>query len=85
MTTEETATNPVESSGMGWRVTVSVLTVFGFLIADVLWIFFYAGNFTFYQNLAVMTVSVLAFIAVMGATWASWGMKHARRWDGTPR
>jgi len=84
MTTQENnaTTSPDQSDGMGWRVTVSVLAVFGFLIATVLWIFFFAGDFDAYQNFAVLTVTVLAFIAAMGATWASWGMRHS---TGVPR
>ena len=62
--------------GMGWRVGVSVITFFGALIAVILWLFFYAGGYNAYQNIAVVFVILLAFIAVMGGTWASWGMKQ---------
>jgi hypothetical protein len=66
--------------GMGWRVGVSIVTFFGATIAVILWLFFYAGSFTPYQNIAVVVVILLAFIAVMGATWASWGMKQSEWW-----
>ena len=72
------------SEGMGWRVGVSVATVFGATIAAILWLFFYAGGFSIYQNIAVIIVIILAFVAVMGATWASWGMKH-NEWASHPR
>ncbi len=62
--------------GMGWRVAVSIVTFFGSLIVAILWLFFYAGNFNAYQNVAVAVVISLAFIAVMGATWAPWGMRQ---------
>jgi len=65
--------------GMGWRVPVSIVTFFGCVIAVILWLFFYASSFNTYQNMAVIIVIFLAFIAVMGATWASWGMKQAFR------
>jgi len=42
-----------------------------------------AANFNPYQNVAVVIVIVLAFIAVMGATWASWGIRQGARWKGT--
>lgn len=61
---------------MGWRVTASIVTFFGSVIAGILWLFFYASNFNVYQNIAVAVVISLAFIAIMGATWASWGMKQ---------
>jgi hypothetical protein len=70
----------VRSEGMGWRIGVSIVTFFGAMIAVILWLFFYAGSFTVYQNLAVVVVILLAFIAVMGATWASWGMRQSEWW-----
>jgi hypothetical protein len=69
-----------EPEGMGWRVAVSIITLFGSVIAVILWLFFYAGNYTIYQNLAIIIVIGLIFVAVMGATWASWGMKQ-RNWQ----
>jgi protein-S-isoprenylcysteine O-methyltransferase Ste14 len=68
--------------GMGWRVGVSIATFFGSMIAVILWLFFYAGSFSVYQNIALVVVIVLAFIGVMGAVWASWGMKQAEWWKG---
>jgi parvulin-like peptidyl-prolyl isomerase len=68
---------------MGWRVTVSVAATFVFLIAAVIWVFFYAGGFSAYQNVAVLTIGVLAFIGLMGATWASWGLRQESRMGGT--
>ena len=67
--------------GMGWRVAVSIVAFFGSVIAVILWLFFYAGSFNAYQNIAVVVVIFLAFIAVMGATWASWGMKQGAWWS----
>ena len=48
--------------GMGWRVAVSIVAFFGSIMAVILWLFFYAGNFNVYQNLAVVVVIFLAFI-----------------------
>jgi protein-S-isoprenylcysteine O-methyltransferase Ste14 len=76
----EVRSGPVRPEGMGWRVGVSIVTFFGAMISAILWLFFYAGTFSVYQNIAVVVVILLAFIAVMGATWASWGMKQADWW-----
>lgn len=73
----ETASDNKMPEGMGSRIAVSILTLFGSLIGIILWLFFYAGNFNVYQNIAIVVVILLSFIAVMGATWASWGMKQA--------
>ncbi|MCL5069205.1 MAG: hypothetical protein M1368_12765, partial [Thaumarchaeota archaeon] len=61
------------TEGMGWRVGVTILTFFGAIIAGIVWLFFYASSFNIYQNVAVAAVISLVFIAIMGATWASWG------------
>lgn len=70
------------SDGMGWRVTISIITFFASIIVIIIWLFFYAENYTIYQNVAIVVVIFLGFIAVMAATWASWGIKQgrAREW-----
>jgi hypothetical protein len=76
----DVATGRRRSEGMGWRIGISIVTFFGAMISVIIWLFFYAGSFTAYQNLAVVVVILLAFIAVMGATWASWGMRQSEWW-----
>ncbi len=61
---------------------VSIIAFFGLIIAAILWLFFFASNYNAYQNIAILIVIILVFVAVMGATWASWGMKQASRWGG---
>jgi len=65
--------------GMGWRIGVSIFSFFAAIIAVILWLFFYAGGYNAYQNLAIIVVIFLGFIAVMGGIWASWGLKQ-RNW-----
>ena len=66
----------VKTGGMGWRVGITILDFFGSAIASIIWLSFYAGSFSVYQNIAIFVVIFIAFVAVMGATWASWGMKQ---------
>ncbi len=61
---------------MGWRIALSILALFGIVIGIVVWLFFYAQDFNIYQNIAIIVVILLGFLAVMGATWASWGMRE---------
>lgn len=65
------------SNGMGWRVAVSIVTVFGLASFLLLFAAFWAGPFTIFQVVAVCLVAALVFIAINGAAWASWGV--ARR------
>lgn len=78
--TELNQEGPLKTEGMGWRVGVSIVTFFGSIIVVILWLFFYAGSFNVYQNIAVVVVILLAFMAVMGATWASLGMRQSADW-----
>lgn len=72
------------SEGMGWRVAFTILTFFASIIGIIVWLFFYANNFNVYQNIAVIVVILLSFIATMGAIWASWGMRYGARGTEKP-
>lgn len=74
--TSEMETVREKSEGMGWRVSMSIASFFGATIAVILWLFFFAGSFSVYQNIAVVAVISLVFVAVMGVTWASWGIRR---------
>lgn len=69
-----------KTEGMGWRVSVTIITFFGSMIGTILWLFFYAGGFTVYQNIALVIVILMAFVGIMGATWAPWGMRQGDAW-----
>jgi len=64
--------------GFGWRVALSILVVFGWVIFLIIWLFFYAGDFDVFQNIAIFIASVLAGIGILAATWASWGIRFAK-------
>lgn len=63
--------------GMSWRVTLSIVTFFASIATIIVWLFFFAENFNVYQNIVAVVLIILGFVAVMGATWAAWGMKQA--------
>lgn len=68
-------TGRADAGGFGWRVGVSVATVFGFAIFLMLYFAFWAGSYTATQSIVLVLVAVLAFVGVNGATWASWGAR----------
>jgi hypothetical protein len=70
----------VKTPDFGWRVGVSILVVFGWLIFLILWLLFSAKNYDAYQNLAAILVSTLAGIAILAASWASWGIKYGLKY-----
>ncbi len=63
--------------GMASRVAGSILVVFGWAAFIILYAVFYASGFTLFQNLAIIFASFLVGMALLGAMWASWGMKHS--------
>jgi hypothetical protein len=73
--------------GLGSRVAVSILVVFGWLIFLVIWLFFYAGRFTLLENLGIVIVAFLVGVAILAAAWASWGLKYGKKmhhWKSSP-
>ncbi len=77
---------PMETKGFGWRVSVSILVVFGWAIFFALWLFFYAGGFDLAQNIGVFILSIIIGVAILAAAWAPWGMKYGmkygKKWEG---
>lgn len=68
--------NPMKhKKGLSWRVSLSIGTGIGWLIFLIIWLAFYALP-SFYQNVAIFFASILAVIVILGASWASFGIKH---------
>jgi len=72
---------PEDTPGFGWRVSLSIVASLGWAVFLIIWLFFYASAFNIYQNIAVFVASILVFGAIMGGSWASWGMKHGRKFE----
>jgi hypothetical protein len=65
----------MRTAGFGWRVVVSIAVFFGWLIFLIIWLFFYADEFSVYQNLAIVIVSIMVLAGISTAAWASWGTR----------
>ena len=68
---------------MGSRVAVSIISVFGLAIFLLLYFAFWTGSLSWVQSLVIVVVAILVFIAVNGASWASWGIRYGRRSEAT--
>jgi membrane protease YdiL (CAAX protease family) len=71
--------------GVGPRVAVSIVTGVSWLIFLILFLAFYAGGFSIYQNLAIVLASVLVVGAILGPMWAYWGIKTGHAWEKKAR
>jgi RsiW-degrading membrane proteinase PrsW (M82 family) len=68
-------------AGLGLRVAVSIIVVFGWLIYAIVHVVFFWENFSITQNLALIIIAFLLGVAILGAIWASWGINIGRRFS----
>ena len=66
----------MKTPGFAWRVSLSIIVSIGWVVFIILWLFFYTSGFTFYQNIGVILATVLIMAAILGAAWASWGIRY---------
>ncbi len=72
----------LKEKGFGWRVGASIFVVFAWLAFLILWLFFYAGDYGVFQNIAVLLVSIILGIGILAGVWVSWGMRYAATHKG---
>jgi uncharacterized membrane protein len=65
--------------GFGWRVALSIVMAFSWIAFFILWFVFLGVGYTVYQTIAVLIISVLILVAVLGAAWAPWGIRQAQK------
>jgi protein-S-isoprenylcysteine O-methyltransferase Ste14 len=66
--------------GLTSRVVVSIIVLFGLVIFSIIYVAFFASTFSLFQKIAVILVAILVAIAILGAMWASWGIKYGKEW-----
>ena len=74
--------NIFKTPGFAWRVGLSILVVFGWLAFLIVWLFFYAGDYGVFQNIAIFLVSIIVGIGILAAAWATWGIRYASQFGG---
>ena len=70
-----------QTKGFKWRVWLSMILAFILTIFLIVWFWYYAEPYTWYQNIAILLVSILIIGGVLGASWAPWGIKHGHKFD----
>jgi len=68
----------METRGFGWRVPASILIVMGWLAFVIIWLFFFASDYSIYKNLAILFVSILIGLAVLVSIWVGYGLRMSR-------
>ncbi len=57
------------------RLVVSIVLGAGWLIFLILWLFFFAMDYSVYQNIAIILVSFIVEATLQAVTWIPWNMK----------
>ena len=65
-------------SDLGSRVVVSIIVVFAWLIYAIVQVVFLWHYFNTVQNIALIVITFLLGLAILGAMWASWGIKTSK-------
>jgi hypothetical protein len=58
----------------GSRVAGTVIVGVGWLAFILIWLAFYAGNYDFWQNLAMLLVSVIVAVGIVAVIWIKWAL-----------
>lgn len=69
-------TDKEEPKPPGWKVSLSIGVGVGWLIFVLIWLAFFAGEYTGYHNFAIILISILLAFIILGGSWASWGLKQ---------
>jgi hypothetical protein len=64
-----------KSSDMGWRPSISILVSVSWLIFVILWLAFYASDYSWEKNLAIILFSILIIFLFLAGMWAIWSLR----------
>lgn len=65
------------SWGLAWRISTSIVSFFGWLAFFILWLAFYASDYNVYENLAIIILSIVAFVVLNVTVWVPFGLRFA--------
>jgi hypothetical protein len=65
----ETQTNP------GWRISFSIIVGVGWLIFFIIWLAFFASDYSVNKNIAIFLASLLIIFLLLGGVWAIWSLR----------
>lgn len=70
-------------SDVGMKPSVSILGGVGWLIFIIVWFAFYASEYPWEKNIAVILLSILAIFILIGGMWGIWSIRKipAEGWE----
>jgi hypothetical protein len=64
-----------DKKDMGLKPTVSIIGGVGWLIFIILWFAFYASDYSWEKNIAILLLSILIIFLILGGMWAIWSLR----------
>ncbi len=71
--------------GCGWRGAASVISGVAWLCFNIIWLFFYAGDYTVWENIGVFLLSIVALLGFNALAWVGYGLSMAKDHQELPR
>ena len=70
-----------ETKGFKGRVWLSMILASILLVFLIVWFWYYAEPYSWYQNIAILIVSLLIIGGILGVSWAPWGIKYGSKFN----
>jgi hypothetical protein len=64
-----------------WAIFASLMGGLAWICFTLLYVAFWAHGFSLFQSVIVIVVSLLILCGLLTASWISFGLGFARRWD----
>ncbi len=66
----------IDEKELGLKPSFSIIIGVGWLIFLILWLAFYAGQYAWEKNLAIILLSTLVMFVLIGGMWAMYGIRN---------
>jgi amino acid transporter len=66
---------------LGYKPTISIISGVGWLIFIILWLAFYASEYAWEKNFAIILCSILILFLLVGGIWAIWSLRKIPKKD----
>lgn len=64
-------------AGLGWRISLSILSAVVWVAFIITWLFFLASDYTIWENLGTLLLSLVIFVGANVAVWVPFGIRYA--------
>jgi hypothetical protein len=68
--------------GLGWRMLFSMIVMAASLVFFLVWFYFFAADFSGYQNLGIFIVQILVTFGILAVTWSTLEIEGGTEMEG---